>query len=44
VVDTQEHIDRVLPKLAPLVRGGVMMTERAHVIRYVTAGPAGRAD
>lgn len=34
VVDTQEHIDRVLPKLAPLMEGGVVMLERAHVIRY----------
>lgn len=40
VVDTQEHIDRVLPKLDALMVGGVMMMERAHVIRYAQASPA----
>jgi PII-like signaling protein len=40
VVDTQEHIDRVLPKLGPLMQGGVMMTERAHVIRYAKGTPS----
>src|SRR6266849_10780144 len=39
VVDTQEHVDRVLPKLAPLMEGGVIMLERAHVIRYVKSDP-----
>jgi PII-like signaling protein len=34
VVDTQERIDRVVPRLAPLLEGGVMMLERARVIRY----------
>ena len=34
VVDTQAHIDRVLPKLEALMEGGVMTIERAHVIRY----------
>lgn len=34
VVDTPEHIARVVPKLEVLMEGGVMMTERAHVIRY----------
>jgi uncharacterized protein len=34
VVDTQERIDRVLPRLAPLMEGGLIMLERAHVIRY----------
>ena len=34
VVDTQEHIDRVLPQLEALMLGGVITTERAHVIRY----------
>ncbi|HEV8584921.1 MAG TPA: DUF190 domain-containing protein [Methylomirabilota bacterium] len=34
VVDTEEHIDRVLPKLEALMEGGVIMLERAHVIRY----------
>ena len=40
VVDTQEHLDRVLPKLAVLMEGGVMMMERAHVIRYARSEPA----
>lgn len=35
VVDTQERIDQVLPKVDALMGdGGVVMTERAHVIRY----------
>jgi PII-like signaling protein len=40
VVDTQEHIDRVLPQLEALMVGGVIMMERAHVIRYTQARPA----
>ena len=40
VVDTQEQIDRVVPKLAPLMEGGVVMLERAHVIRYAKSEPA----
>lgn len=40
VVDTQEHVDRVLPELAPLMEGGVITLERAHVIRYATSDPA----
>lgn len=39
VVDTQEHIDRVLPKLRPLMGDGVVMMERAHVIRYAKSTP-----
>lgn len=46
VVDTQERIDAILPKLDALMAGGVMMIERAHVIRYSPAGstmePPGR--
>ena len=34
VVDTQEHIDRILPKLEALMDGGVITMERARVIRY----------
>jgi hypothetical protein len=41
VVDTQEHIDRVLPKVAPLMERGVMMMERARVIRYARSEPSG---
>ncbi|HXJ77165.1 MAG TPA: DUF190 domain-containing protein [Candidatus Methylomirabilis sp.] len=40
VVDTPEHIDRVLPLLDALMAGGIIMTERAHVIRYATTSPA----
>jgi hypothetical protein len=29
----------VLPKLEPLMTGGVVMLERAHVIRYVKGEP-----
>jgi PII-like signaling protein len=39
VVDTQEHIDRVLPKLAPLMERGIVMLERARVIRYAKSEP-----
>jgi PII-like signaling protein len=38
VVDTQEQLDRLLPKIEALMEGGTIMTERAHVIRYA-AGP-----
>ena len=34
VVDTQERIDRVLPKVDALMVGGVVTVERARVIRY----------
>jgi PII-like signaling protein len=34
VVDTQERIDRVLPKVDALMATGVLMVERARVIRY----------
>ncbi len=34
VVDTQEHLDRILPKLEVLMVGGSIMMERVRVIRY----------
>jgi PII-like signaling protein len=35
VVDTAERIDRVVPRLAAAMHGGgVLTTERAHVVRY----------
>ena len=34
VVDTPEHVERVLPKVEALMVGGLIMIERAHVIRY----------
>jgi PII-like signaling protein len=39
-VDTSEHIERVLPKLDVLMAGGIIMTERAHVIRYTSRSSA----
>ena len=33
-VDTREQIERVLPKIEALMTGGVIMMERAHVLRY----------
>ena len=41
VVDTEERIDGVLPQLGPLMEGGVMMRERARVIRYTQRGAEG---
>ena len=43
VVDTQEHIDRVLPKIEVLMEGGVIMLERARVIRYAGRGQRPRS-
>ena len=41
VVDTQEHIERVLPKIEALMgAGGVVMLERAKVIRYAKTSPS----
>ena len=40
VVDTQEHVDRVLPKIEALMEGGVIMLERARVIRYAKSDSA----
>lgn len=34
VVDTPERIEGVLPKVEALMAGGIIMTERARVIRY----------
>lgn len=34
VVDTQEHVDRVLPQLEAVMQGGAITMERARVIRY----------
>jgi PII-like signaling protein len=39
VVDTSERIDRVLPKVEALMVGGVIMVERARVIRYENPAP-----
>ena len=40
VVDTQERIDRVLPKIEALMEGGAIMLERARVIRYTRSVPS----
>lgn len=42
VVDTPERIDRVLPKVEALMVGGVVMLERARVIRYAAPAPPER--
>lgn len=34
VVDTQEHLDRILPKLDTLMVGGSIMMEPVRVVRY----------
>jgi hypothetical protein len=34
VVDTQEHIDRVLPRIEPLIESGLITMERVRVLRY----------
>ena len=40
VVDTPERIERVLPKVDALMGdGGIVMTERAHVVRYAPPPP-----
>lgn len=39
VVDTPEQVERVLPKIEVLMEGGVIMRERAHVIRYRESQP-----
>lgn len=39
VVDTQEHLDRVLPKIEALMDRGLITLERAHVIRYANTRP-----
>src|SRR5437867_8493730 len=38
-VDTQEHIDPVMPKPEALMDGGVIMLVRAHVNRYGRGRP-----
>jgi hypothetical protein len=42
VVDTLERIERILPKLDALMAGGLIMLERAQVLRYAKT-PPGRA-
>jgi PII-like signaling protein len=34
VVDSQEHLDRVLPEVDEMMRGGLITTERVRVLRY----------
>ena len=33
-VDAPEHVDQLLRKIDALMTGGLVMTERAHVVRY----------
>lgn len=44
VVDTQERIEGVRPKIEALMVGGVLMLERAHVIRYRSDEAGAAAD
>ena len=39
IVDTAERIDAFLPRLEPLVRGGLITLERAEVLVYRSAEP-----
>ena len=34
VVDSQEHVDRVLPAIDAMMRGGLVTMEKVRVIRY----------
>jgi hypothetical protein len=34
VVDTQEHLDAVLPEVDRLMRGGLITMEKVRVLRY----------
>jgi PII-like signaling protein len=38
VVDSAERIEQVLPKLEALMVGGIIMLERARVLRYAPGG------
>lgn len=37
IVDTSEHIERVLPKLDQMIADGMVTTERVHVLTYRTS-------
>jgi PII-like signaling protein len=37
VVDTQEHLDRVLPEIDAMIGGGLVTMEKVRVIRYAQA-------
>jgi PII-like signaling protein len=40
LVDTEEHVERVLPKVEALMGGGgIVMLERAKVLRYAPTAP-----
>lgn len=34
IVDTSEHIERILPKLDEMIQDGMVTTERVHVLTY----------
>jgi len=38
VVDTQEHLDTVLPEVDRLMRGGLITMEKVRVLRYAPDG------
>lgn len=41
VVDTQAHLDGVLPDVDRMMRGGLITMEKVRVIRYAEGGAAG---
>jgi len=43
VVDTQVHLDAVLPEVDRLMQGGLITMEKVRVLRY-TAGDAGASE
>jgi len=42
VVDTQEHLDAVLPEVDRLMQGGLITMEKVHVLHYAPNGAAQR--
>ena len=43
VVDSQERIDKVLPRIDDMMAGGLVTLERVRVIRYEEGRPSGPA-
>jgi len=39
LVDSQEHIDRILPEVDRMVAEGLITMEKVHVLRYAPARP-----
>jgi hypothetical protein len=43
VVDDQERLDALMPKIDEMMTGGMITLEKAMVIRYTPAGKGGAA-